>query len=389
VDVLGRLVACAGGALVAACGLGVNGLQSDGLEGGTPGLDAGVDVGSSGGHDASAEAATGPDAPGVDVGTADGPADVVDATPQDGCVPKGPENCTNGIDDDCNGLTDCADPACSSAGYACVPPMPNGWSFVAFEPSSRPACPGGLMTKTLDVDPTDLTATAACACTCGVGSPPSCVTGNITTKAGPDNTCALGPVTYPANDGKCNTAMVAVQPFAQATPPGPTGGTCTAQTSQAVPTTGASQGEACQGEAAFGAGCSAGQVCALTPSPFAACVRHGGQIACAGGSGYTKPHAVGTLQDNRGCSPCTCAGAPTATCGPGTWTFYTSGNCTGTGVALTANGQCDPTNVTNNTPFASNELSATLTSASCGQPTAGPSPTGSVQLTGEDTICCE
>src|SRR5687767_4207644 len=41
------------------------------------------------------------------------------------CVPR-PEICGNGLDDDCNGKIDCADPAC--ADHACVPRV-DGWSF--------------------------------------------------------------------------------------------------------------------------------------------------------------------------------------------------------------------------------------------------------------------
>ncbi len=37
-----------------------------------------------------------------------------------------PERCDNGIDDDGNGLTDCADPACTE-GYRCLPAAPKGW----------------------------------------------------------------------------------------------------------------------------------------------------------------------------------------------------------------------------------------------------------------------
>src|SRR5438105_3089918 len=52
------------------------------------------------------------------------PIDMLDMRPRDmpdlrgdmrtdmACIPRGPENCTNHIDDDCNGLIDCVDPAC-------------------------------------------------------------------------------------------------------------------------------------------------------------------------------------------------------------------------------------------------------------------------------------
>src|SRR5262245_45608356 len=43
----------------------------------------------------------------------------------------GREDCLNGVDDDGNGLVDCAYPACGAAGFACAPAPPDGWSLVA------------------------------------------------------------------------------------------------------------------------------------------------------------------------------------------------------------------------------------------------------------------
>jgi hypothetical protein len=392
---LGLTLACAGAALIAGCGLGVDGLQA-GVESDT-GPDAQAEGGIivTGGMDATADTALGPDSPAVEAGAdAPGIVDVappIEAMPADGCVPTGPESCTNGIDDDCNGLTDCQDMACTGAGYTCVPSPQNGWSFVAFDATGRPACPATLTVKALDVDPTDLTSPAVCSCACAIGTEPSCETGNITAKFGMANACNT-PITAAAMGGQCVTdPMSQPAPLAgQATGPGLTGGSCTAQVTPTVPSTGASQGETCGGETAFGAGCGAGQVCALAPSPFAACVHHGGQQPCAVDSGYSKAHTVGTLQDSRGCSACTCATTPTATCGPATWNFYATSNCMGTPMSLTANGVCNTI-----TPTAANAMvmSAMFTSTpenvSCGQPNAMPAATGNVTLTGADSICCE
>ena len=47
------------------------------------------------------------------------------------------------------------------------------------------------------------------------------------------------------------------------------------------------------------------------PPGFQGCIHHGGQTACPA-SGYSAAHAVGTLTDSRGCSACSCTGAPSA-----------------------------------------------------------------------------
>jgi hypothetical protein len=356
-------------------------------------MDARVDV-STGGNDATSEGTGGPDGTAgeaaTDVAAGDAKGDVLAEASPEACSPT-VEDCTNGMDDDCNGLTDCADPACMSAGYVCVPPVPGGWDYVAFDPTGRPSCPGGLAATAFDVDPTDLTSPAQCGCACNVSSMPSCDTGNITAASGPDSTCGGQPTPYPANDGQCNTgpgAALKVASYVNASGPPPAGGTCNPQASDVNPSTGATQGETCGGETMFGAGCSGGQVCALAPNGYQGCIHHGGQLACLAGSGYTQTNAVGTLNDTRGCGPCTCSGTPETTCGPGTWTFYDNGNCSGGGgLTITADGQCDKNGGDPAHTFQSNSFSASPNQASCAPPTP-PMATGSVQLQNEDTVCC-
>jgi len=82
--------------------------------------DVSVDADDSGDGDAAIEA----DAPEADVlQEADAP---IEVGPEASDCPSTVENCTNGIDDNCNGLVDCADPQCSPL-YRCVPPVPSGW----------------------------------------------------------------------------------------------------------------------------------------------------------------------------------------------------------------------------------------------------------------------
>ena len=77
----------------------------------------------------------------------------------------------------------------------------------------------------------------------------------------------VAPPGYSGNDGNCTTPTIpiTIEPFSQVTPPPASGGTCTPVGTTTVPPTGATQGEYCNGEKAFGGGCASGQVCALAP----------------------------------------------------------------------------------------------------------------------------
>ena len=387
-----RLVAAfLGTALFTACGLDQGGLEES-PDGGGDGQPAGMGDGARGGSggDATGGGSGSSSGGSSDASAGDGPRDsLADVfTLVDGCKPTGPENCTDGIDNDCNGLVDCQDPACTGAGYRCVldpASAPGGWSFVAFDATTQPGCPTPLGTHAVDVNPTNLSSPASCSCVCGPGTMPSCEQGMISSTYGTggcNNTYTMGQ----ANNGNCNqTAVSGVEQYVQAST-APAGGSCTGTVTPTVPPTGATKGEYCDGETKFGAGCSAGSVCGLAPSGFTACLHHGGTTSCP--AGYTVPSTVGTLQDTRGCGACGC-GAPTATCS-GHWLFFTSNNCTGSAaLTLTANGTCLPTGDNGTHPYGSNSYVASPTSVQCGAPTMQPMSMGSVMLGMADTICCE
>jgi hypothetical protein len=394
-----RAAALGASALLIACGLDMGGLQeTGGADGGNEDatipdatLEGSVDSGSidaAGGHDAlGADSGAGdvgfvePDSgtpPGSDSG---GDAD---ASGTDGCVPTGPEICTDGIDNDCNGLTDCADPACMTQGYACVAPPPGGWTFVAFAPAapeSQTACPTSLGTTSVDVDPINTPAT--CTCSCNVGTLPTC-TGMVTSKLGTNGSCGMPGVPAPA-DGSCSMFPVSVGADVQVGNPAGSGGSCVSDAGIAAPPAGSTKGEICSGEKAFGAGCSAGQVCALAPAPFGACIAKNGQDTCPAQS-YATVHYVGQLNDTRSCTNCQCGGTPMCAL---TWSFYTTPKCNGNpALVVTADGTCQPTGAAA-TPYTSNMLVGDATGATCAPPAMQPMPTGQVALNAEQTICCE
>jgi hypothetical protein len=387
-------------ALLFACALDTGGLLDEGPDGGS--MDASVPdatlEGSADGGGAGIDSARGDDAVGADSAAADstfmepdsgtGPGQdsggEVDASGTDGCVAKGPENCTDGIDNDCNGATDCADPACTAQGYSCVDPPPGGWSFVAFAPTapaSQSACPSSLHTAAVDVDPIDTPAT--CSCSCGVGTAPTC-TGMVTSKFGTNGTCTMQGGSAPA-DGSCGTVPVAVGAYAQIGNPAGSGGSCVPDAGITKPAAGSTQGEICSGENKFGAGCSAGQVCALAPAPFGACIAKNGQVACPTSS-YSTAHYAGQLNDTRSCTNCQCGGTPTCAL---TWSFYNSPKCNANAaLVLTPDGTCQPTGAAAGA-YTSNMLVGSAAGSTCAPPAMQPMPTGQVSLDAEQTICCE
>jgi hypothetical protein len=103
---------------------------------GQPAVDAGVEpAAGSGGSDPRPAAGSGGAAPTGGAGAGGAAAD--GGMPS--CEKKGAEQCDNGVDDDCNGKVDCADPACSAI-MQCVP---NGNVVGVLVPESSP-CPAGF-----------------------------------------------------------------------------------------------------------------------------------------------------------------------------------------------------------------------------------------------------
>jgi hypothetical protein len=332
-----------------------------------------------------------PDAP------ADAPRDArPDAPPpppdagMDACVPSGPEVCTDNIDNDCNGLVDCADPACATQGYACIPPPPGGgWSYGTVDLTGRPACPAGAGAAVgLVLDPVNNP--ASCTCGCSATQSPSCTMGTLAAVYGNDSMCSNGPDPYPVNGGACtNLASVGILAYVGAPPLPPTGpAACGAMSSTMVPPNGATMGEACPVAGPFGGGCTGGNVCGLVgPSPLRACVIHGGSAVCP--AGYQVPHAAGaSLTDARGCTACGCSTPPVVSCTGATWTFYQGSNCTGAGPdVLTINGGCDVSNADSFATYRSYQYAANV-NVNCGVPTQQSGPTGSLTLNNPSTVCC-
>ncbi|MGH7297402.1 MAG: hypothetical protein ACRELB_20870, partial [Polyangiaceae bacterium] len=284
------LVGVAWGVAAAACGLDLQGLEQPGgdasAHGDSSAADGSVLVEASTDGQGPADATLGsdaqPDAPGVEGSDDAGGVDVVADVPvapeaqPDSCSPVGPESCSNGVDDDCNGLVDCADPACVSAGYACTPAVPPGWTLVAYDRTARPSCPAGWGGSSPTVEGPD--GGAACSCQCGSYPGNPCVVGTLSLSLGQNQCgCAQTQNIALASDGGCDPIGHAIgQPCGtwgdgKVSALAPASFACS-ETRTLPPIGFAAQGETCVPVAGVGAGCGGGGGCVPSPAPAAGCI---------------------------------------------------------------------------------------------------------------------
>lgn len=296
------------------------------------------------------------------------------------------EVCNDGKDNNCDGMVDCADPACKSMGFACVPTIPNGWNSVAFSLSSRPSCPSGY--TSFDI----VSASAAaytCTCNCTQNSQPSCTQGTIDVASNgaapcPPNTS----FSLSANNGMCNgvTLTTFKDGLVNISAPQATQGSCSANVSSTPQPPMQTQGRVCLAPSSVGIGCADGGACVTSPqAPLSSCIVHSGAQQCPPG-GYSKRFSVGSsVQDTRMCSPCVCG--TMSTCTSPKLTFFADGMCMGGGHDLPVTGKCDSVNDGNGHVYKSYHYSATVTNPDC-QQTQASEPIGSLSLMGEGTVCC-
>jgi len=242
------------------------------------------------------------------------------------CKPTGPENCFDGIDNDCNGHIDCDDAACQ-AGSTCIDPAPVGWTLVSFSDTMQPGCATGYDTPA-DLKVVGGTGTGNCTCDCA----PTPSTGG--TACDKDNFkviadtsgCAAAGVNVPAKTACTQLPTNIVIPngsgvVASATPPpGPTACSATVTPAAGAVTT----GRACSVAAAtkFGKCIAANQVCAPKPTGFNVCVSKLGANACP--APYTKQWTAGSdAVDTRSCNTCMCE---TKACA-GTVSLFSANDC--------------------------------------------------------------
>lgn len=295
------------------------------------------------------------------------------------------EDCVNGKDDDGDGAVDCADDDCNP-GFTCVASAPSGWAgpaaFYEGNPAGTPACPGMHPTATPLGNSGLIDTPALCsACTCSAPSG-QCLLQPLSLES---DGCAIsvGAVTQPP-PGACQPiAPLGTTKAMRASPPASTGGACGASTVTVTRPPPAWQiaGLACWG-GGFGGGCGANAACAPTAkAPFATslCVFRSGDVACP--AAFPQKHVfVNSVNDTRGCSPCSC-GAPTVTCAAVT-TVHGGPNCNGASTQVPNDGSC----VNVGSSGSSIDVAVTKTGgcvANGGQPT-GTLQEGQIKT----TVCC-
>ncbi len=292
-----------------------------------------------------------------------------------------PEDCTNGADDDQDGLIDCADPDCDP-GFTCTSKVPPAWNgpvaFFEGDSASLPGCtpdhPNEVYTGHTDlvVEP------AICsACTC---SDPNVIC-TVQPLSFGDAACVGGGAVQPL-PGQCGVLMAQAAVAYKADPPVANVGACTASMVMTTipPPAWMTGGVACGG-GGLGTGCQANEVCSPRPvAPFGAslCIYKAGDSQCP--PSYPNKHVFDdNVVDTRGCGQCTC-GVGSGTCNA-TSKVYSAAMCGGSSTTVPNNGVC-----TAGAGGVSMDVTVTK-SGSC--PPGGGMPTGTV-VPGviKTTVCC-
>jgi hypothetical protein len=358
--------------------------------------------------DASAEASAPREAGSAEAGPVDANRDA-----PVGCVAT--EDCTNGIDDNCDGKIDCEDPLCQPA-FACTPAVPTGWLgpvelWQGATPAAAPACDLGYATP-VDLHAGTLTAqAAACSCTCGATGQTCSLPGGFFRQTDCSGSCAAvtpdpagGCTPVPANTCGSEGSFLASGALT------PTGGTCAPSpvVRSLQPAAWSAAARVCTYAATDApGGCTTGS-CVRAPSGGAGTF---GAKECVYSTTMPAPTACPAayptgptvtysgVTDTRDCdSTCAC-GAPTGGSCAGTVSLYGNfpdAGCTGAadtyaiGAACQCYGQvaCGTNDLValNNVPgFV--RASYTVTPGTCAAPPP-PASTGTAVPTGPFTVCC-
>ncbi len=337
------------------------------------------------------------------------------------------EDCFNGVDDDQNGLADCADPACTPV-TECVGAIPVGWGAFGYvvlgetDPASAPMCPSYATTSKYTGNASLMGGSWSCTqCKCDppagescdlthdlnagpvgiqafqVFDTPNCTNPTTIKNVSIPGTPPSGPwwdLTCTATDTLASGAMCGSNPcntsvFADF--PTVSGGSCAAKggtPNLSTPSWGVAA-TVCGNVAAM-AGCGAEDKCMPKPAaPFEGhvCVGKAGDQTCP--AVFTKKHLYyGGLADTRGCAPCGC-GDPSGSVCEITIKLHSDDACAiNPPIATFTAGSC--ANLTGNPRIGGREASVTQApnGGSCTPTVSNPMPTGSLTESTPTTFCC-
>jgi hypothetical protein len=304
-------------------------------------------------------------------------------------------DCTDGVDNDGDGLTDCDDPDCTGLGFACVPGAPSGWTgpVALYEGPAQnlPAC-GGAYPMTFYQGSSGIVAPdAQCnPCFCGPGSG-TCHLTAVSAFADPACTVPVANQSYSVlNGNNCGIAHADQALSFMAAAPTVDGATCAPAGGGVGPLGTPSWTTttlACGGPVGS-CGQSGTSVCAPPPAaPYggSVCMIRSGDVSCP--LGYPQKHTVGddtSFTDTRGCSACGCGTPATSDCTL-TYRLYHLNGCGNLVIALPADGACHPAQAMN---LDVNAYSAKTTVSVGPCPPTGGAPTGAVTPGKPTTVCC-
>lgn len=277
------------------------------------------------------------------------------------------------------------------SGATCVAAAPEGWSgpVELFTGSNPPAgCLAPYGTPVFEGGLGPIAAPAACACGCDVdastmgcgGAPVTYYNGGTGCTGAVCYTDSIGQACQKSNPGPCTGSAEAIIGR-----PGTYGGSCDAWVDAGVPAWSWTLGAlGCSATTlADAGGCTAGTVCAPTPSAPLCIYSDGGSAGCPDAGPYSVSYVLyGGADDTRGCAGCSCE--PTGTC---------------TGTLINYNSDIACSGATQNLPIPSgcvspySSLGGTYWSGSIGvqNPTCktdGGAATGAVTQKNPTTFCC-
>jgi hypothetical protein len=302
------------------------------------------------------------------------------------------EICNDGIDNDCNGLIDCADPQCANSGWSCTAlPTGNGWTIGAFNQTQRPSCPTNFATTATQVL-TDVSGGAdTCGCTCGNTRRSECQ-GTWWWKNSSTSTCNAATAGLTLTEGSClnnagDNLTQADYWTGKAVNVKTVVGACTGSQTTTTPAVTDYQGETCALPRA-GGGCAAGEVCApVPPSGFKLCSTYTSVTSCP--TGLTPFELYTSYTDNRSCSSCSCGATTNLSCTMDGARFYTGSNCSGSSCEIsTGCAGCNLGNGTGDTNSMQGVWTTNGKEASC-TVTSQSTASGAVTPTGGTTTCCQ